>query len=226
MRGWSGRRPLAPELAPDFAAEPAPDFAAEPARNLAAAPDSQRGSDAIDGRDRPLADDDAVRALYRAHGDELYRFALRSLADRGAAEEAVQETFVRAWRAADRFDETLGSLRTWLFAILRNVVIDVGRRRASRPVFASGGMVDDYVDIANDDAIDRLLMAWQIEAALRCVSAEHRFVLVEVHTKGRSYDEVACELGVPVGTVKSRVYYGIRAMRLALEELGYTHVDA
>ena len=55
-----------------------------------------------------------MRAVYAAHGAELYRFAFRSLNDRGLAEEAVQETFVRAWQAADRFDDSLGSLRTWL----------------------------------------------------------------------------------------------------------------
>src|SRR5206468_13055540 len=80
-----------------------------------------------------LATDDGVRAVYAAHGPELYRFAVRSLGDRGLAEEAVQETFVRAWRAADRFDDELGSLRTSLFAIVRNVVIDLSRSRAVRP---------------------------------------------------------------------------------------------
>ena len=59
-----------------------------------------------------LASDDGVRAVYAAHGPELYRFALRSLSDAGLAEEAVQETFLRAWQAAERFDESLGSLRT------------------------------------------------------------------------------------------------------------------
>lgn len=77
-----------------------------------------------------LATDEGFRAVYAAHGRELYRFAMRSLGDRGRAEEAVQDTFVRAWRAADRFDRELGSLRTWLFAIVRNAVIDLSRARA------------------------------------------------------------------------------------------------
>src|SRR5882757_1615607 len=79
-----------------------------------------------------LATDAGVRAVYAAHGPELYGFAVRSLGDRGLAEEAVQETFIRAWRAGSRFDPQLGSLRTWLFAILRNVVIDARRARSSR----------------------------------------------------------------------------------------------
>ena len=83
-----------------------------------------------------LRTDAGVRSVYAAHGGELYRFARRALGDDGLAEEAVQETFVRAWQAADRFDERLGSLRTWLFAILRNVVIDMSRARAVRPPLA------------------------------------------------------------------------------------------
>ena len=86
-----------------------------------------------------LATEAGVREVYAAHGGELFRFALRSLNDRGLAEEAVQETFVRAWQAADRFDDNLGSLRTWLFAIIRNVVIDLSRARAVRPMLAIVG---------------------------------------------------------------------------------------
>src|SRR5215468_9513551 len=147
-----------------------------------------------------LANDEGVRAVYAAHGPELYRFALRSLGDRGLAEEAVQETFVRAWQAADRFDESLGSLRTWLFAIIRNVVIDMSRARAVRPGLAAG--VDGSDQIVLDDDIDRVLVAWQVEEALQKLSPEHRDALVEVHYKAKPYQDVAQDLGVPVGTIK------------------------
>jgi RNA polymerase sigma-70 factor (ECF subfamily) len=168
-----------------------------------------------------LGTEAGVREVYAAHGGELYRFALRSLNDRGLAEEAVQETFVRAWQAADRFDDNLGSLRTWLFAIIRNVVIDLSRARAVRPMLAVAGTTEDVIDLT-DDEVDRVLSAWQIEEALRMVSEEHRHALVEVHYRGRSYGEVALEMRVPVGTIKSRVYYALKAMRLALEELGWS----
>ncbi len=174
-----------------------------------------------------LRSDDGVRAVYRAHGPELYRFALRSLGDRGLAEEAVQETFVRAWQAADRFDERLGSLRTWLFAIVRNVVIDLSRARAVRPRVAAGA--DEPIDLAHeghlDEAFDHLVRSWQVEEALRKIGEEHRVALVEVHYKGRPYADVARDLGVPAGTVKSRVFYGLRAMRLVLEEMGWSDGD-
>ena len=79
------------------------------------------------GRPTSLANEAGVRAAYTAHGAELFGFALSSLGDRSLAEEAVQETFLRAWRAADRYDPTIASLRTWLFAIMRNVTIDLAR---------------------------------------------------------------------------------------------------
>ncbi len=130
--------------------------------------------------------DDGVRSVYAAHGGELYRFARRALGDDGLAEEAVQETFVRAWQAAERFDERLGSLRTWLFAILRNVVIDLSRARAVRPrlAVADASPRTEPIDTAD---IESVLITWQVEEALQRVSPEHRQVLLEVHCRGRSY---------------------------------------
>ena len=156
-----------------------------------------------------------VREAYAAHAAELYGFAVRSLADPGLAEEAVQETFLRAWRAGERFDPQIGSLRTWLFAILRNVVIDLGRARAARPRVADGGIEPSV------EPFDEALLSWQIEEAMRRIGDDHRRVLVETYYRGRPYAEVAEELGVPEGTVKSRVYYGLRALRVVLEEMGY-----
>jgi RNA polymerase sigma-70 factor (ECF subfamily) len=156
-----------------------------------------------------------VREAYAAHAGELYGFAVRSLGDSGLAEEAVQETFLRAWRAGDRFDPQIGSLRTWLFAILRNVVIDLGRARSVRPGVAEGGVEPSV------DPLDDALLAWQVEEAMRRIGDEHRRVLVETYYRARPYAEVAAEFGVPEGTVKSRVYYGLRALRVALEEIGY-----
>jgi RNA polymerase sigma-70 factor, ECF subfamily len=170
-----------------------------------------------------LATDEDVRAVYAAHGPELYRFARRALGDAGLAEEAVQEAFLRAWQAADRFDDRLGSLRTWLFAILRNVVIDLSRARAVRPRLAAVDQLtsEPMLDLSGVETIESVLVAWQVEEALDKISPEHREALLEVHTKGRSYAEVAAERGVPVGTIKSRVFYGLKALRLALEELGW-----
>jgi RNA polymerase sigma-70 factor (ECF subfamily) len=164
---------------------------------------------------RALTRERDVREAYAAHASELFGFAVRSLGDSGLAEEAVQETFLRAWRAGDRFDPQIGSLRTWLFAILRNVVIDLGRARAVRPAVADGGIEPSV------EPLDDALLAWQVEEAMRRIGDEHRRILIETYYRGRPYAEVAQELGIPEGTVKSRVYYGLRALRVALEEMGY-----
>ncbi len=156
-----------------------------------------------------------VREAYAAHAGELYGFATRSLGDAGLAEEAVQETFLRAWRAGSRFDPEIGSLRTWLFAILRNVVIDLGRARAARPAVGGQGAEPSV------EPLEETLLAWQVEEAMRRIGDRHREILVETYYRGRPYAEVAAELGIPVGTVKSRVYYALRALRIALEEMGY-----
>ena len=171
-------------------------------------------------RSATLTDDEGLRMAYRAHGTELYGMALRTLGDRGLAEEAVQETFVRAWSAGERFDPELGSLRTWLFAIGRNVVIDLSRARAVRPRLSEHAEIEDRAD-DREDPYAHALLAWEVEEALRRLGEAHRTVLIETYYRARPYAEVAAELGIPEGTVKSRVYYALRALRNALEEMGF-----
>jgi len=163
--------------------------------------------------------DEGVRAAYAAHGAELYRFALRLLDDRGLAEEVVQETFLRAWRAADHYDPLIGSLRTWLFAIARNAATDASRARAVRP----GPPVPGYGEepLAGDHA-ERMARSWQVEEALGRLRPEHREVLLDCYFRDRPRAEVAAELGIPEGTVRSRLFYALKALRVALEEGGWS----
>ena len=161
-----------------------------------------------------------VRAAYTAHGPELYRFALRQLGDGGAAQDVVQEVFLRAWRAADSYDPQLATLRTWLFAIARNVVIDEARRFAVRPWqrdLTDGSDLPAQPGAAEQDA---LVDGWVVEEALRRIGEDHRTAIVQTHLRGRPHAEVAAELGIPVGTLRSRVFYGLKALRLAMEEMG------
>jgi RNA polymerase sigma-70 factor (ECF subfamily) len=162
------------------------------------------------------ADEEGLRAGFLAHSGELYGYARRSLSDSGAAEEVVQETFIRAWRARDRFDPELGSLRTWLFAIERRIVIDHARSRALRQTTP---LPEDLVQIGDD--IEKALVGWQVEEALRRLRDEHRQVLVETYYRGRSGREVAIELGIPEGTVRSRLFYALQSLRLTLDEMGF-----
>src|SRR5690606_31197061 len=166
--------------------------------------------------ERWLTRERGVREAYAAHGGELYGFAIRSLGDTGLAEEAVQETFLRAWRAGDRYDPEIGSVRTWLFAILRNVIIDLGRARAARPAPS-----DLEPPERGHEPLEEALVSWQVEEALRRIGEDHRRVLIETHLRGRSDAAAGAERGIPEGTVTSRVYYGLRALRNVLEEMGY-----
>ncbi|MBA3430330.1 MAG: sigma-70 family RNA polymerase sigma factor [Actinobacteria bacterium] len=143
----------------------------------------------------------------------------RALYDNGLAEEAVQETFLHAWRAADRYDPELSSLRTWMFAIARNVVIDLSRARSVRPEPTE--LKAEHAPAENDQ-IEVVLRSWEIEEGLRRISADHRQTIMEVYYRGRSCAEVAAETGVPEGTMRSRLFYGLKSLRLALEEMGWT----
>jgi RNA polymerase sigma-70 factor, ECF subfamily len=168
-----------------------------------------------------LSRDDGVREAYAAHGAELYRFALRSLGDTGAAQDVVQETFLRAWRSSARYDPSLASLRVWLFSIARNVVIDHSRASRVRPWQAD--VVDPtFIGLTGPvvpDPSDRLLRGWIVDEALRRLGEEHRHALTETYLADRSYAEVAAELGIPVSTLRSRVFYGLKALRVVMEEM-------
>ena len=166
-----------------------------------------------------LADDDSVRLAYDRHGAELYRFCRRLLGDSGQAEDAVQETFVRAWRARERFDPALASLRTWLFAIARNVVTDMLRARSSRPV-VSGEPVDD---VAGDHGhADRVVLGLQLEHGLSRLSTDQRHAVVQIALLGRTSSELAAELGTSDSTVRSRLFYGLKAMRGVMQHKEWT----
>ena len=147
-----------------------------------------------------------VAAEYDAHGPALFGFAVVALRDRGAAEDCVQETFLRAWRARDRFDPARASVRTWLFAILRNVITDAQRASARRPV------VSDELEDAPAESPDPLVGLGVAEALGR-LSDDHREAVVAVHIAGESYAEASARLGVPVATLRTRAFYALRALR-------------
>ncbi|WP_205745572.1 sigma-70 family RNA polymerase sigma factor [Egibacter rhizosphaerae] len=159
----------------------------------------------------------ALAALYDAYAGPLYGFALRRLGDAALAEELVQQVLLQVWRHAGRYDPQRGSVRTWIMAIARNATVDLHRRRpADRPTWP---LPDRAVPDENDE-LEHLLQAEMVRAALERLSHEHRRVLELVYFRGCSQAEAAEQLGLPLGTVKSRTYYALKAFRLALEELG------
>ena len=178
--------------------------------------DGQRGND----RARPGADAAFVRALYAEHGAALLGYATRLVGDRGRAEDIVQETLLRAWRHAEQLAADERPLRPWLFTVAARLAIDAHRVRRSRPVEVPVG--DTLPERPSGDELDRAVQAWQVADALAALTPVHRAVLVQTYYRGRSVSEAAAVLGVPAGTVKSRCYYALRALRLALQERGWT----
>ncbi|CAN5123118.1 N/A [soil metagenome] len=125
----------------------------------------------------------------------------------------MQETFIRAWRSAARFDPSVASLRVWLFAIARNALVDQHRATTARPWLKGlAADPDEASSRSQADPAERLIQEWVIEEALRRIGVEHRQALVETYLRDRPYAEVAAELGVPVGTLRSRVFYALKAL--------------
>ena len=157
-----------------------------------------------------------MRALYRTYGGELYGFSLKCLGDRGQAEELVQEVFTRVWRHADSFDPERASFRTWLYGIARNAIVDVKRRQSVRPALALHEP-DEQPQV--DASFEHALLSWQVSAALERLTPDHRQVIRLAHFQGLTLREISEQTGIPLGTVKSRTSYALRALRLAFEEM-------
>lgn len=165
-------------------------------------------------------EDALVRRLYREHAGQLLTY-VRALVggDVRKAEDIVQETLLRAWRNSAVL--TADTARPWLFRVARNLVLDGHRARQRRPREIPTDVIQADVRPEVDD-IDRVLLSWQITEALRSLTPAHREVLVELYFRDSSIADAAQILRIPAGTVRSRAYYALRALRLALEEQGVT----
>jgi RNA polymerase sigma-70 factor, ECF subfamily len=158
-----------------------------------------------------------LEVLYDRYARRVYGLGLTLLGDAGLAEELVQETFVRLWRSSGRFDPARASVRTFLFTLARRAAVDLFRRQSSRP--RSAGPLDEgHEALTSDDAFEQLLLGLDVRAALDALSPKHREVL-ELHVLADlTQAQVAERLDVPLGTVKTRTYHALRALRDALRE--------
>ena len=159
---------------------------------------------------------EALRALYRDHAAALRAYAQHFTDDRTAGEDAVQETFLRAWRHLPGLLADDRPLRPWLRQVLRRVLIDAARAARTRPVsLADDTLMDREVDGGYDVLLDRRLLA----RALHQLSPAHQHVLIEIYYHDAPANRVAAALGIPVGTVRSRLHYALGALRHQLTEL-------
>jgi RNA polymerase sigma-70 factor (ECF subfamily) len=157
-----------------------------------------------------------LRALHDEHAPALWRYVVRLTRDTAFADDVVQETLLRAWRRPHVLDQSESSARAWLFTVARNLVIDDWRSARAQHEIST----DTLPERARSDDTDAVFDAWLVTDALAGLSEDHRAVVVSAYYQGRSVAETAEALDIPPGTVKSRLHYALRAMRLALQERG------
>jgi RNA polymerase sigma-70 factor (ECF subfamily) len=151
-------------------------------------------------------DERAVRALYAEYRGPVFTVALAALGQRALAEEAVQETFIKAWRAASRFDPSR-SFAPWLYTIARRVAVDIHRRERRH----NSGPLDVEVAVLSP-SFQELWEAWQVRVAIDALPDDERQVLEATYFHEQTHQEAAGSLGVPLGTVKSRSHRAHRRL--------------
>jgi RNA polymerase sigma factor (sigma-70 family) len=162
-------------------------------------------------------DPEAVRDLYRRYSGALFTIARSMLADHEHANDAVQQTFLQAWKAAHRVDADR-PLSSWLYQICRRVCIDRYRaeRKAAEALTSDGEVTDSAID---GPSIDETWTAFEVRRAIDALPEEEREVIRLSHLESWSYARIAEKLAVPVGTVKSRAFRAHRKLASALAHL-------
>ncbi|MGV9264234.1 sigma-70 family RNA polymerase sigma factor [Kitasatospora sp. NPDC003701] len=164
------------------------------------------------------AGEELIRALHRDHAAPLLRFVLHLVGgDRRRAEDVVHATLLRAWQNIHRLDHREGSLRPWLVSTARRIAVD---ERPGLPAQARGSGGGAVEPLPTAEELDTALRLMAMSDAMEALSDAHREVLAETYLKGRTVNEAASVLGVPPATVRSRVYYALRSLKIALDERG------
>jgi RNA polymerase sigma-70 factor, ECF subfamily len=154
-----------------------------------------------------------LRMLSGDHRPAVLAYAAKLTGNHAVAEDVTQETLLRAWRSREELTGRPGSVRGWLMTVARNIVIDRARARARRPESVA---YPEHLSVS--DCSEAVSAAVVVRSGLRRLSPDHRDVLFEMYYRHRSVAETSALLNVPVGTVKSRAHYGLRALREQLTE--------
>lgn len=171
----------------------------------------------------PDSQDQLMQALHDEHAAALWNYCVRLTGhDQARAQDVCQEALLRAWKHPEVLSRPAPAMRSWLFTVARNIVIDEWRSRRAHAETITPEPPEPAARSLGQEEVDLLLQCWTVSEALGRLSADHRAVLFECYYQGRTVSEAAHRLGVPQGTVKSRTHYALRALRLALEEMGVT----
>ena len=165
------------------------------------------------------ADTTAFRELYQTYGPRVKAYMMRLGADAGTAEDLADETLINVWRSAAHYTADKGGGATWIFAIARNLRIDRLRREVpwqELPQELRDGVCGD---LRPDEALVEKERQARVRAALSSLPPEQREVVTLSYLEGRSHGEIAKRLGVPLGTVKSRMRIAYQKIRAGLEDL-------
>src|SRR5919204_1305057 len=158
-----------------------------------------------------------LRAIHDEHSQPLLRYVLRQTrGDMPFAEDVVQESLLRLWRKPEILQQPSENVRAWLFTVARNLVVD-DRRSARYTRELRTEMVPEQ---PSPDAIGPQFDKWILSDALLSLSLEHRTAIVRAYYLGQTVADIAQQEGIPEGTVKSRLHYALRALRIALQERG------
>lgn len=166
----------------------------------------------------PLAmDPTTLVAAYGAHRGAAYALAYRILGDGPAAEDAVQDAFVKLWTGTAQFDPSRGSMRGLILTITRHASIDVIRKRARRQRIESTYCTDEtWTGDGPEQATERAEDARNVRCALRELPKGQRTALEGAYFAGLTRRQIAVEMAIPIGTVKSRMRLGMRTLALTL----------
>jgi RNA polymerase sigma factor (sigma-70 family) len=178
---------------------------AEPAESAAVRGDPRAVADRELRRRFRDGDGEAVRSIYRAHGRAVFSVAYRILRDRGLAEDATQQAFLNAWRAAHSFD-TRRDFGPWLAMIARRAAIDVYRRESTRAAGSLESLAPSDPALSVEPATAALHDVWEIRRAVEALPENEREVVRMQHFEELTHPEIADRLGIAVGTVKSRSF--------------------
>jgi RNA polymerase sigma-70 factor, ECF subfamily len=165
------------------------------------------------------ADPAAFRELYQTYGPRVKAYMMRRGADAATAEDLAQETLLNVWRRASLYAADKGSAATWIFAIARNVRIDRLRREMPFQELPEGGSEQATDEAAPDEVLAEKERQTRVRAVLSQLPPEQHEVVSLSYVEGLSHGEIAGRLGLPLGTVKSRMRIAYQKIRAALEDL-------